>query len=155
MLDFVAINKDNVHWYCEFQKDFENELKYFMSRIYPNHSDFFVPMIENGLLKWSYLFYGGRIIGAIWLEKEQSTLRTATLGVFIAEKDMRSRGIGERAINRFIQANQKAMNLVEITLDVRKENIRAIKCYEKCGFVCEQEYEKADGTKMMRMINDL
>ncbi len=155
MLDFVDITKDNVHWYCRFDDDFEQDLHYFMSRIYPKNSDFFVPLIEQGLLKWSYLFYGGKIIGAIWLEKEHRSLRTATLGIFIAEKDLRSQGIGQKAIKRFIEANKKAMNLTEVTLHVRKENIRAIKCYEKTGFICRQEYEDADGIKILDMINDL
>ncbi len=155
MLDFVDITKDNVHWYCRFQKDFENELSHFMSRIYPLNSDFFVPLTEQGMLKWSYLFYGGKIIGAIWLEKEHSCLRTAKLGIFIADKEMRSRGIGQRAIDRYIRDNKKSLNLTEVTLNVRKENIRAISCYKKCGFVCEQEYEKANGIKVMEMVKKL
>ncbi len=155
MLDFVDITKDNVHWYCRFEKCFEEELKNFQSRIYPGNSDFFVPLTEQGLLKWSYLFYGGKIIGAIWLEKEHPCLRTAKLGIFIADKEMRSQGIGQRAIDRFIRDNKKTLNLTEITLNVRKENIRAISCYKKCGFVCEQEYEKASGVKVMEMVKKL
>ena len=155
MLDLVEINKDNIHWYCEFEKAFEQELKNFQSRIYPHHSDFFVPLMEQGLLKWSYLFYSGRLIGAIWLEKEHASLRTAVMGIFIADKDMRSKGIGHKATERFIQSCKKPLNLTEVTLNVRKENIRAIRCYEKCGFVCEQQYEKANGIKVMRMVKYL
>lgn len=155
MLDFVDINKDNIHWYCRFEKSFEEDLKNFQSRIYPHNSDFFVPLIEKKLLKWSYLFYGGKIIGAIWLEKEHTCLRTAKLGIFIADKEMRSQGIGQLAIDRYIQNNKKLLNLNEVTLNVRRDNIRAIKCYEKCGFVCEQQYEKANGIKVMEMVKTL
>ena len=155
MLDFVEINKDNIHWYCKFEKNFRDELYIFQSRIYPHNSDFFVPLIEQGLLKWSYMFYGGKIIGAVWLEKEHPSLRTAKLGIFIADKEMRNKGIGTKAITRYINENRKAMKLTEVTLNVRTENIRAIRCYEKCGFVCEQRYEKADGTKVMSMIKSL
>lgn len=155
MLDFVDINKDNVHWYCKFEKNFKEELNIFQSRIYPHNSDFFVPLTEQGLLKWSYIFYGGKIIGAIWLEKEHSSLRTAMLGIFIADKEMRNKGIGAKAITRYINKNKKTMRLTQVTLDVRTENIRAIRCYEKCGFVCGQKYEKADGTRVMNMIKSL
>ena len=95
------------------------------------------------------------IIGAVWLEKEHSSLRTAKLGIFIADKEMRNKGIGTKAITRYINENRKAMKLTEVTLNVRAENIRAIRCYEKCGFVCEQRYEKADGRKVMSMIKSL
>ncbi len=155
MLDFVDINKDNIHWYCKFENDFKEELNIFQSRIYPLRSDFFVPLMEQGLLKWSYMFYGGKIIGAIWLEKEHASLRSAKLGIFIAEKEMRNKGIGTRAITRYINENKKAMRLTRVTLNVRTDNIRAIRCYEKCGFVCEQRYEEADGTKVISMTNSL
>ncbi|MBR5521060.1 MAG: GNAT family N-acetyltransferase [Oscillospiraceae bacterium] len=155
MLDFVEINKDNIHWYCKFENIFEKELRIFQSRIYPHNSDFFVPLTEYGALKWSYMFYGGKIIGAIWLEKEHTCLRTAQLGIFIADKEMRNKGIGTKAIIRFICENKKAMKLTEVTLNVRTDNIRAIRCYEKCGFECEQKFKKADGTKVMKMINYL
>lgn len=155
MPDFVDINKDNIHWYCRFEKNFQEDLKNFQSRIYPNNSDFFAPLMEKGMLKWSYLFYGGKIIGAIWLEKEHPCVPVAKLGIFIADKEMRNKGIGEKAINRYIQNNKKPLNLSEVTLNVRKENIRAIKCYEKCGFVCEQQYEKANGVKVIRMVKSL
>ena len=155
MLDFVDITKDNIHWYCRFEKNFEDDLKNFRTEIYPANSDFFVPLIENKLLKWSYLFYGGRIIGAIWIEKEHSCLLTAQLGIFIEEKELRSQGIGRKAIDRYIQDNKRKLNLTELTIDVRKENIRAINCFKKCGFRCEQQYEDTDGTKIMKMINSL
>lgn len=155
MLDFMDITKDNVHLYCRFDKNFEDDLSNFQSRIYPKNSDFFVPMIQNGLLRWSYLFFDGKIIGAIWLEKEHHSLPCATLGIFIADKEKRSQGIGEEAINRYIQMYKEQLNLTEVNLHVRKENIRAIKCYEKCGFVTEQEFEKADGTKALSMTKSL
>lgn len=149
------ITKDNIHLYCRFEKDFENELKYFQSRIYPENSDFFAPLIKDGLLRWSYIISDGRPIGAIWLEKEHTCLSTAKLGIFIAEKDMRCKGIGRKAIEQFIQRNKKELKLNQVTLNVRKENIRAIRCYEKCGFVSEQQYEKPGGIKVLKMIKSL
>jgi len=155
MLDFVDITKDNVHWYCKFKQNFENDIKIFMSCIYPENSDFFVPLTEKGQLKWSYLIYDNKTIGAIWLEKEHSCLPVAKLSIFIADKDMRNRGIGQRAIDRYIRKNKNCLKLSQVTLDVCTENIRAISCFKKCMFVCEQKYEKTNGVKVMRMVKSL
>ena len=151
MLDFVDITKDNVHLHCRFDKDFENELDKFQNKIYPDNSDFFTVLISNGLLRWSFLFYGGKLIGAIWLEKEHSCLPVATLGIFIADKNYRCKGIGERAIKEYIARNKKDLKLKEVNLQVRKENIRAKKCYEKCGFAAEKEYELSNGQRVIDM----
>lgn len=155
MLDFVDITKDNVHLYCRFNRIFNEDLSNFQDSIYPRNSDFFVPLIEDGLLRWSYLFYNGKIIGAIWLEKEHSSLTAATLGIFISEKDKRSHGIGEQAIKEYISLHKKEMKLKEINIEVKKENIRAIKCYEKCNFFLEQKYEDTHGVTIINMTRSL
>ena len=155
MFELKEITIKNIHWYCRFEKTFEDDLKNFQSRIYPHHSDFFVPLTEQKMLRWSYIMYNGNPIGAIWLEKDHPSLRTASMGIFIAEKELRCKGIGRKAIERFIQNSKKELNLKEITLNVRKENIRAIRCYEKCGFSTEREYEKSYGVKALKMVKIL
>lgn len=98
------------------------------------------------------MFYDGKIIGAIWLEKEHKSLPCATLGIFIAEKELRSRGIGTLAINEYINLHKKELGIKEVSLHVRKENIRAITCYEKCGFIEEKQFENALGIKALEMV---
>ncbi len=155
MLDFVDITKDNIHLYCRFNRIFSDDLSNFQDSLYPKNSDFFVPLIEEGLLRWSYLFYDGKIIGAIWIEKEHHSLTFATLGIFISEKDKRSCGIGEQAIKKYISLHKKEMKLKEINIEVKKENIRAIRCYEKCNFLVGQKYEDCHGTTIINMVKSL
>ena len=155
MLDFLNITKDNVHLYCRFDQLFKEDLSNFLSSIYPEKSDFFVVLIEKKLLSWSYLFHDGKIIGSIWLQREQATLPVATLGIFISEKELRSQGIGEQAIKEFLAVNRKEMKLKEVNIEVRKDNIRAIKCFEKCDFKTESEYVNMEGFDVINMIKSL
>ena len=155
MTDFLPIDKDNVHLYCDFAAIYETDLKNFQSRIYPENSDFFVPLKQKGQLSWDYILYNNDIIGAIWLEREHPELPVAKLGVFIADKSKRSKGIGRQAITRYIKQQAIAMGLCRVTLNVRKENIRRISCYKKCGFIIEKKYEKEQGLKVYAMRKEL
>ena len=75
-----------------------------------------------------------KMIGTVGLEDINSINRTATLGIFIGDKDYRDKGYGTEAIKLILEYGFKYMNLNNIKLDLMAFNIRALKCYEKCGF---------------------
>lgn len=155
MIDFVPVDKDNISNYSRFERDFYEDLQYYQSRIYPYNSDFFAVLKDKKCLAWDYIFYGGKMIGAIWLEKDHPSLQSAHLGIFIADKEERSKGIGQRAIEEYIDMHRADMSFAQVSINVRKESIRAINCFKKCGFSIEKEFEKADGVKVYLMRKDL
>ena len=66
------------------------------------------------------------------------------IDIFIGELLMHNKGIGKRAINlltEFLFNNYQAKLLVMCPL---KENISAIKCYEKCGFKINKMFKTED-----------
>ena len=75
-----------------------------------------------------------QMIGTVSLEDINSINRTATLGIFIGDKNFRGNGYGTEAIRLLLDYGFNYMNLNNIKLDVMEFNERAIKCYEKCGF---------------------
>lgn len=75
-----------------------------------------------------------KLIGTISLEKINNINRTATLGIFIGNKEYLSKGFGTEAINLILDYGFNYLNLNAINLNVMEFNPRAIKCYEKCGF---------------------
>ena len=75
-----------------------------------------------------------QLIGNCGLHKIDSVNRTATLGIFIGEKEERSKGYGAEAIKLLLDYGFNYLNLHEIQLDVMSFNERAIRCYEKAGF---------------------
>ena len=77
---------------------------------------------------------GDKMIGTVGLEDVNNINRTATLGIFIGDKDYRDKGYGTEAIKLILEYGFKYMNLNNIKLDLMAFNTRALKCYEKCGF---------------------
>ncbi len=75
-----------------------------------------------------------KMIGSVSLEHIDWINRTATLGIFIGDKEFRSKGYGTEAIRLILEYGFKYMNLYNIKLDLMEFNERALKCYKKCGF---------------------
>lgn len=75
-----------------------------------------------------------KMIGTVCLEEFNDIDRTATLGIFIGDKNYRSKGYGTEAIRLILEYGFKYLNLQNIKLDLMEFNGRALKCYQKCGF---------------------
>lgn len=66
------------------------------------------------------------------------------IDVFIGELTMQGQGIGKKAINllsKYLFKEKKAESLIMCPL---KNNITAIKCYEKCGFKINSSFKTED-----------
>lgn len=75
-----------------------------------------------------------KMIGTVSLEHVDKINRTAELGIFIGDKDYRSKGYGTEAIKLLLEYGFKYKNLKSIYLRLMEFNTRALKCYKKCGF---------------------
>lgn len=75
-----------------------------------------------------------KMIGTVSLERINWINRTATLGIFIGDKEFLNKGYGTEAIRLLLDYGFNYMNLHSIHLNLMSFNIRAQKCYEKCGF---------------------
>ena len=84
--------------------------------------------------------FNDQIIGAAWLEN--ITQNDATMGIYIALANYRGKGIGSEVIKILIGMAFKEINLKKLYLNVRENNINAIRCYEKCGFKITKTYPK-------------
>ena len=100
----------------------EGEKKYLEENNSPE-STFVIVTLDNN-----------KMIGTVSLEKINWRNRTATLGIFIGDKDFRNNGYGTEAIKLILEYGFKYLNLYNIKLDLMEFNARALKCYEKCGF---------------------
>lgn len=75
-----------------------------------------------------------KLIGTVGLERIDHMNRTATLGIFIGDKEYLSKGYGTEAIRLLLDYGFNYMNLHSIKLNLMSFNERALKCYKKCGF---------------------
>ena len=80
---------------------------------------------------------GGEHIGHIGLNEMSAEHRKARLGVVIGEKAYWSKGYGTDAMLTFLRFAFDEMNFHRIDLGVDAENLGAMACYRKCGFVEE------------------
>ena len=142
MFELKQICNENMSHYSEYEKAFETDLKQYQSRIYPSKS--------AEILRWYHIKADEKYIGAIWLEKNVDD-NFAVLGVFIADKIYRNKGIGKSAIEQIIKNDLHYMNTNKILLRVREENERAVRCYKSVGFKENRRYRK-DNLNVIEMI---
>lgn len=75
-----------------------------------------------------------KMIGTVSLENINYTNRTATLGIFIGDKNYRNNGYGTETIKLILEYGFNYLNLNNVDLTLMSFNERALKCYQKCGF---------------------
>lgn len=88
-------------------------------------------------VSWCIETKDGQPIGEIGLMDIHRLHSRAELGVTIGEKDFWSRGYGTDAVRRVLRYAFEEMGLRRVGLITDEDNLRAIRCYEKCGFVRE------------------
>jgi RimJ/RimL family protein N-acetyltransferase len=76
----------------------------------------------------------GKLIGNLGITRLDWADRRAEIGVMIGEKDYWSRGYGTEAISLLLRYMFEELNLERIGLYCDETNLRAQRCYEKCGF---------------------
>ncbi len=105
----------------------------YMSRYRPRDPSWQGHQPEQGLF-WFVIVVSGRDGGTLWLEPGEAP-HEAILGILIGEKSLLGQGIGEAAITLALARVAKARRYQKVTLNVRANNLRAIACYQKCGFL--------------------
>ena len=83
---------------------------------------------------WYIIQVDGKEAGTVWMERGDAQEKVV-LGIFLGEESLFGRGIGAAAINAAIERVREDGTIHKVLLNVRKNNARAIACYEKCGFV--------------------
>lgn len=82
-------------------------------------------------------------IGNVALRETSAENRSANLGIMIGAKEYWDRGYGTDAMRTVCRFGFEMMNLHRIELDVFAGNDRALKVYERLGFVREGQRRQA------------
>lgn len=80
---------------------------------------------------------GNKYIGGCGINQIDWKNSVATVGIFIGDKDYWGKGFGSDAMKVLVKFIFEQMNVNKIKLFVYSFNQRAVKSYEKCGFVRE------------------
>ncbi len=79
----------------------------------------------------------GKLVGDCGLRKIDWKSRKAEFFITIGEKQLWGKGFGSDALRIVIRLAFHRMNLNRLWLSTLADNSRAVRCYEKCGFVRE------------------
>jgi ribosomal-protein-alanine N-acetyltransferase len=81
------------------------------------------------------IFSGKIHLGNIKFEPIDMELKGTVMGILLGNPSFRSKGLGTLFLNECSQLLHRHLGLTFIELNVRFDNYRAVKSYEKCGFV--------------------
>lgn len=87
------------------------------------------------LCRWHVITVDNRSVGTVWVERAHSDARVADLGLLIGDPKDRGHGIGTAAIRIAEQDAVDLWAIEKVCLRVRADNIGAIGCYQRSGFV--------------------
>ncbi|MBC6973125.1 GNAT family N-acetyltransferase [Bacillus sp. Xin] len=92
---------------------------------------------ENGYEQRAIVTGDGVHIGWVDLKNFDTTNKNAELGIAIGRKEYWGRGYGFAALHRMLQIGFYEFGLEKVWLRVDADNVKAMRSYEKAGFVCE------------------
>jgi diamine N-acetyltransferase len=87
------------------------------------------------------------IIGNIGYFDFDSIAQSAESGILIGDKDYWNKGYGTEAMKLLLKHGFETLNLNRVFLRVYEDNPRAIRCYEKVGFIHEGRMRQARFSK--------
>lgn len=103
------------------------------------HENWIKNMVETGkVVQFIICRQGdGRPVGSVYLRDIDREHGKAEYGIFIGERDALSKGYGTEAAKMMIEYAFKQEGLHKLMLRVLADNKRAVRSYEKAGFVKE------------------
>lgn len=128
-------NNDEVRSQFIYQKPFTKE----------SHEKWIETMVETGKVVQMIIVLndGDRPIGSVYVRDIDDEHKKGEYGIFIGEMDCLSKGYGTEAAELMVQYAFEYLGLHKLMLRVYADNERAIKSYEKAGFV-KEAYLKDD-----------
>lgn len=111
------------------------------------------PLTREGAVQWVQglvvhphawiIEFQGRPIGDIRLDRLVAIDRRASMAIGIYDPQLLGKGLGSEAIHLLLQHAFNELRLHRIGIRVLAYNTRAIRAYEKCGFVIEGREREA------------
>lgn len=113
-----------------------NELREreWIEKLYKDERDFVVAVVVKE---------GDRLIGATGFHAIHPVNRSAVFGITIGDREFQSKGYGTEAARLTVKYGFEELNLNRIELGVFADHERAVKCYQRAGFVIEGRARQA------------
>lgn len=121
-------------------------------RMYGGNRSDVRPMTEEGARRWvqrlldqdyAWIIEAGSLIGQIRLDHVDFRDRRASLAIGIEDRGQLGIGLGTEAMALVLSYGFNVLNLHRLSVRVVDYNLRAIRAYQKCGFVVEGREREA------------
>jgi len=135
-----------VRWFAdpEVRRHLEVAVPFSLAQEERWYEDLQEQIARQETMVWAIETGDGVHIGSVGLHNIHWQDRSAELGILIGEKTYWDRGYGADAVRTLLRLGFEEMNLHRIYLRVDDDNLRAIRCYEKCEF--KEEGKMRDAT---------
>lgn len=101
-------------------------------------------MVETGKVAQFIILLDKIPVGSVYLRDIDYDKKSAEYGIFIGEESARGKGVGTKSAELIIKYAFDELHLEKIFLRVHKDNIGAVKSYEKAGFIKNDREETLD-----------
>ncbi len=150
---YVPVSERLVPDYLEMVNDIKHVGRFIRKRTEPVSEEQELRRVRDKRAEQALLFsmpdkQSGAFIGNVELMDPADS--QAELGIAITAR-MQDRGYGTEAVRTVVGYGMKELSLRRIFLKVYPDNVRAIRCYEKCGF---REYDRTDEDVFMEIIRE-
>ncbi|MDF2981232.1 MAG: family acetyltransferase [Devosia sp.] len=85
----------------------------------------------------AWIIEAASLLGSVRLDRVDLVDKRASLAIGLLRLEDQGRGLGTEAVRRVLEYGFDELGLHRVSLRVLAGNIRAIRCYEKCGFQVE------------------
>jgi diamine N-acetyltransferase len=134
-IELRKIKKEDLKYFLKWWKD--KDLINLTSGVYEDSDKILMKYFANFLKTKKDNHYiilcNDKVIGNISLTHKDN--KTVEMHIIIGEKKYQDKGYGTLAINQAVKTTFNKLGYRKIIIEVRPDNFRAIRAYEKCGFV--------------------
>ncbi len=119
----------------------EEQLRDFTGTLYPvsefEHEKWIANVTTSQNTKLFAICVDNKCIGTIGLKNFDTTSRNVELYISIGENNLQNNGYGSDAVSTLTRFCFEHLNIHKVYLKVFASNKRAVRCYEKAGFIEE------------------
>ena len=128
-------------WFEQRELSFEEIVSKYQRKLTTNKQDLFIIICDDKEIGFLQIY---KFENDIELKAIEDYHNIYEFDIFIGEETCLSKGIGSIIVKQVNDMIYSKYNADAIMLRPFKRNIRAIKCYEKCGYEVIDEYDGLD-----------
>ncbi|WP_419887830.1 GNAT family N-acetyltransferase [Neobacillus niacini] len=134
-------------WYNNVELHYIANAKKYKPYTLEQLTDYWWEKLSRSNATYYVILFDGSVVGRVGLKKKEKDVEYSIL---IGIPTLYSKGLGTQVTKYFIAKAFCDPDVMSVYLNVRSDNLRAIKCYENAGFKTTKDFYE-NHTKMFEM----